>query len=111
MVSSQMLKGMLEGCILKIISTKQAYGYEISEELTKYGFGKISDGTIYPILLRLEKNNYIIVEYKKSPSGPKRKYFSITDSGMNELKSFLESWEKLSSAINVLFYKGGNHNE
>ena len=56
MISSQMLKGMLEGCILKIISQKETYAYEISKELENYGFGTISEGTIYPIILRLQKN-------------------------------------------------------
>ena len=111
MISSQMLKGVLEGCILKIISSKQTYGYEISEELKKYGFSKISEGTIYPILLRLEKNNCIIAEYRESPNGPKRKYFSITPIGIKELKGFLLSWQELYSAINMLFEIEGKENE
>lgn len=107
MISSQMLKGVLEGCILKIISTKQTYGYEISEELNKYGFSNISEGTIYPILLRLEKNDCIVAEYRESPSGPKRKYFSITSTGKKELNAFLLSWQELYNAIGNLFEIGG----
>lgn len=107
MISSQMLKGVLEGCILRIISIKETYGYEISEELNKYGFSKISEGTIYPILLRLEKNKYIVAEYRESSTGPKRKYFSITATGREELESFFQSWKKLDYAINTLFEKGG----
>ncbi len=110
-ISSQMLKGVLEGCILKIISSKQTYGYEISEELNKYGFSKISEGTIYPILLRLEKNNSIIAEYRESPSGPKRKYFSITPTGIEELQVFFLSWQELNNAITELFKTGGRENE
>mgnify|MGYP003448991760 CR=1 FL=1 len=56
MIPSQMLKGMLEGCILEIINMQETYAYEISEKLGKYGFGEISEGTIYPIILRLQKN-------------------------------------------------------
>lgn len=107
MISSQMLKGVLEGCILKIISSKQTYGYEISEELNKYGFSKISEGTIYPILLRLEKNNTITAEYKDSPNGPKRKYFSITPTGKEELRTFFLNWQELNNAIGALFENGG----
>ena len=105
-----MLKGVLEGCILKIISSRQTYGYEISEELKKYGFAKISEGTIYPILLSLEKNNCIIAEYRESPNGPKRKYFSITSIGEKELQTFLLSWKELYNAINMLFEIGGKEN-
>lgn len=52
---SQLLRGTLEGCILKIINDKETYGYEIAENLKLYGFKDISEGTIYPLLIRLEK--------------------------------------------------------
>ncbi|MGO5052052.1 PadR family transcriptional regulator [Lachnospiraceae bacterium LCP25S3_G4] len=110
MISSQMLKGTLEGCILKIISSKETYGYEISEKLKEYGFSEIAEGTIYPLLLRLEKNNFISAVYRESPVGPKRKYFSITTEGMHELNTFYLSWEELSQAINNLFQNGGIDN-
>lgn len=88
MIPSQMLKGILEGCILKVISRKETYGYEISEALRAYGFSDISEGTIYPLLLRLEKNGLIIADYRQSPVGPKRKYFSISSSGRKEIEQF-----------------------
>lgn len=103
MIPSQMLKGILEGCILKVISRKETYGYEISEVLRSYGFSDISEGTIYPLLLRLEKNGLITAEYRQSPVGPKRKYFSITLSGINEIEQFFSSWMELSTAIDKLF--------
>ncbi|EPS48694.1 PadR family transcriptional regulator [Clostridium botulinum A1 str. CFSAN002368] len=56
---SQLLRGTLEGCILKIINDKETYGYEIAENLKLYGFKDISEGTIYPLLIRLEKNNFL----------------------------------------------------
>ena len=57
MIPSQMLKGTLEGCIMAIISRQPTYGYEIAEQLKNYGFGQIAEGTIYPLLLRLEKKD------------------------------------------------------
>lgn len=106
MISSQMLKGTLEGCILKIISSRETYGYEISQSLQKYGFSDISEGTIYPLLLRLEKNHLIVAQYRDSPSGPKRKYFTITQSGKDELDTFYKSWLELAQAVNQLFMNG-----
>lgn len=100
-----MLKGTLEGCILKVIKDKETYGYEISETLKSYGFDDISEGTIYPMLLRLEKNNLITARKLDSPVGPKRKYFSLTDAGQNELNNFIDSWNELSNAVNTLFEK------
>lgn len=103
MIPSQMLKGTLEGCILKVISKKETYGYEISEMLHEYGFSDISEGTIYPMLLRLEKNGLITAQYKASPVGPKRKYFSITERGIEEIQAFYASFSELEGAINKLF--------
>ncbi|MEG6616107.1 PadR family transcriptional regulator [Peptococcaceae bacterium 1198_IL3148] len=106
MIPSQMLKGILEGCILKIISEKETYGYEISQQLQKYGFSDIAEGTIYPLLLRLEKNQFITAQYRQSSLGPKRKYFSITSKGKQDLEAFWASWQQLQTAVNQLFNNG-----
>ncbi len=55
MSTSQMLKGILEGCLLAIISEGEIYGYEMSEKLAKYGFTMASEGSIYPLLIRMQK--------------------------------------------------------
>ena len=68
---SQLLRGTLEGCILKIISLQTTYGYEIMERLKKNGFDEISEGTIYPLLLRLEKQGSISSSLLPSPLGPR----------------------------------------
>ena len=70
------MRGTLEGCILKIISIKTTYGYEIIERLQGFGFVEVAEGTIYPLLLRLEKQGNITAEFMPSPLGPKRKYFT-----------------------------------
>ena len=102
MISSQMLKGTLEGCVLAIIGKGEAYGYEISEQLEEYGFGKVAEGTIYPLLLRLEKNQLIQATFRESEVGPRRKYYSITQEGKKEFKRFLESYMELSVAVSRL---------
>jgi PadR family transcriptional regulator, regulatory protein PadR len=85
MSKSQMLKGILEGCLLAIISKGDIYGYEMIEKLQAYGFTMISEGSIYPVLLRMKKEELVTVETKASPSGPKRKYYSLTDKGYKVL--------------------------
>lgn len=102
MIDSQMLKGTLEGCILAIISKNETYGFEISEQLSTYGFGKIAEGTVYPLLLRLEKNQLVSPIYRQSNIGPRRKYYTLTEKGNTELKVFLKSYYDLSTAINKL---------
>ncbi len=104
MIPSQMLKGTLEGCILAIISKKETYGYEISRQLGEYGFGSIAEGTIYPLLLRLEKNDLVTAVYRQSELGPKRKYYLLTEKGQAEWRRFAENYRELSAAVERLFH-------
>jgi PadR family transcriptional regulator PadR len=101
--STQILKGLLEGCILDIVNKNETYGYEICEKLIEFGFEEISEGSVYPILIRLEKKKLIYSVMKKSPLGPMRKYYYITENGEYELKEFIESWNEIQKNIsNVL---------
>ncbi|WP_125153513.1 PadR family transcriptional regulator [Clostridium rectalis] len=101
--TTQILKGLLEGCILKLIRTNETYGYEICEKLIHYGFEKISEGSVYPILIRLEKKKLIYSIMKKSPFGPMRKYYYITEEGSKKLDDFIVSWNIIKKNIdNVL---------
>lgn len=102
MNSSQMLKGVLEGSILAIIQQKEVYGYEISQTLKGYGFGDISEGTIYPLLLRLEKNGCLTSKYSESSQGPKRKYYLLTKKGEEELTEFRSNFHEMSAAVFAL---------
>ncbi len=101
-VSSQMLKGILEGCILTIIQRKEVYGYEISEELKKYGFQEISQGSIYPLLQKLQKQGAIAGTLRESKEGPMRKYYQLTAEGIERKKQFLKEWQFLSQNMNRL---------
>ena len=96
---TQVLKGILEGCILKIVDKNDAYGYRICEKLIDYGFEDTGEGSVYPILVRLEKKNILHSEIKSSPLGPKRKYYYLTNKGKNELKGFIKLWKKLKTNV------------
>lgn len=102
-VHDQMTKGLLDGAILGLISQGETYGYEILEKLKENAFPEISDGSIYPVLLRLDKKGYVSTRMVKSDTGgPKRKYYSITDEGIDELKLFKAKWLDLNKGINNL---------
>ncbi|NBJ71228.1 MULTISPECIES: PadR family transcriptional regulator [Clostridia] len=104
---SQMLKGILEGCILSIIHHQPAYGYEISVILQEYGLENISEGSIYPILLRLQREHLIIGEMRKSESGPKRKYYQLTEDGHEALREFFLQWEAIKNPVDNIVHQGG----
>ena len=99
MLPSQMLKGILQGSVLAIIGQKETYGYEIVQALTGYGFGTISEGTVYPLLLRLEKSGLISARYMDSGLGPSRKYYTLTDQGRRELAAFWTSFQAMTAAV------------
>ena len=97
-----MLKGVLEGCVLDIIGRQETYGYEITRRLNALGFTDVVDGTVYTILVRLERNNLVEVTKKPSDMGPPRKFFELNQAGREELHRFWERWEFVSSKINEL---------
>ncbi|MDD6069314.1 MAG: PadR family transcriptional regulator [Clostridiales bacterium] len=106
MEDTQLMKGILEGCILAVISRGETYGYEILSELMDYGFTNLQEGTLYPILTRLEKKKYISCRKAKSPLGPVRKYFTITQEGSDWLVTFKESYRNIAKvADEILFGK------
>ena len=99
---TEMLKGVLEGCVMEMISRKETYGYDITRQLNDLGFTDVVEGTVYTILLRLEKNKLVDIEEKPSDMGPPRKFFVLNDAGRNELRKFWEKWEFVSSKINEI---------
>ena len=99
---TEMLKGVLEGCVLEIISREEIYGYEITKRLNALGFEDVVDGTVYTILIRLEKNKLVDIKKKPSDMGPPRKFFTLNDAGQKELQRFWEKWKFIASKINQL---------
>lgn len=105
MDESQLLKGILEACVLHIISQKETYGYQIIIDLGNAGFHNIIEGTLYPILTRLEKKEYVSCRKGKSPLGPTRKYYSITPLGQKSLNDYLLVYQSVIEKTNQLLLK------
>lgn len=100
---SQMLKGLLDPCILAVIAAEEAYGYEIVRRLNVAGLGDVADGSAYPALARLERRGLLASRRVESDSGPPRKYYRLTPSGRATLEDWTREWRKLAAAVsNVL---------
>lgn len=99
---TEMLKGTLEGCVLELIGREETYGYAITRQLNERGFSGVSEGTVYTILLRLERNRLVDVTKRASEVGPSRKFYSLTDAGRQELARFWVKWQFLSERIEEL---------
>jgi DNA-binding PadR family transcriptional regulator len=99
---TEMLKGTLEGCVLQIIGNEETYGYDITRRLNELGFADVVEGTVYTILLRLERNGLVTVTKRPSGQGPPRKFYALNPTGRQELATFWAKWEYVSTRIEKL---------
>lgn len=98
-ITTELLKGVLEGIVLQKISAGETYGYEITKYLNDHGFEGVVEGTVYTILMRLEKNQLVQIEKKKSELGPARKFYRLNDAGKQRLAEFWQHWQYLSELM------------
>lgn len=101
---AQMRKGILEFCILSILSQKEAYPSEILDSL-KGAKLIVVEGTLYPLLTRLKNSELLTYRWEESPSGPPRKYFTLTPAGKEFLKELDSTWAELNHAVNQITQK------
>jgi len=95
---TQMRKGILEYCILSIISRGEIYASDIIGELKKARL-LVVEGTLYPLLTRLKNNGLLSYNWQESTAGPPRKYYQITDAGRQVLQKLDVTWRELAFAV------------
>lgn len=95
----QMRKGILEYCILHIISRGEVYASDMLEELTSAKI-MVVEGTLYPLLTRLRKAGLVDYHWVESTSGPPRKYYKLTDKGQEFLDQLGNTWQELVASTN-----------
>lgn len=96
---SQVKKGTLTFIVLNVLRNNEFYGYEFIEEVKKLTKIEIAEGTFYPLMNRLKKENLVTSKWVEQESGIPRKYFSLTGTGRKTLERMQEYWEDLSSSI------------
>ena len=97
----QMRKGILEYCILNIISRGEVYASDMLEELTSAKI-MVVEGTLYPLLTRLRKAGLVEYKWVESSSGPPRKYYWLTDQGEDFLKNLSKTWGELVKSTRLI---------
>lgn len=103
-MNSQFKKGIIELCVLSLVKSRDYYGYELVEEISKKV--DIAEGTIYPILRRLTLENYFETYLQESTSGPPRKYYRITQLGRDVQTEQMLQWKDFNKSINSLLKAG-----
>jgi PadR family transcriptional regulator PadR len=96
---AQMRKGVLEYCILSILSEKESYPSDIIERL-KQAKLIVVEGTLYPLLTRLKNDGLLSYRWEESTSGPPRKYYKLTEIGEKFLKELDKTWDEMVTAVN-----------
>jgi PadR family transcriptional regulator PadR len=101
-----MLKGVLDMCLLAVISEEPSYGYEMVDKLERRGLELVSEGSIYPLLSRLQRAGLIEGYFVESTGGPPRKYYRIADTGRRQLRDWAGEWDRLSRGVTAVLNGG-----
>lgn len=96
----QFKKGVLELCVLSLLTKRDYYGYELVEHISK--FVSISEGTIYPLLRRFRTEGYVTTYLQESQEGPPRKYYRITPKGSEAFDELEREWECFIEGVNYI---------
>ena len=96
---SQMLRGVLDLCLLAVIMDEPAYGYEMTRRLRERGLSTVGEGSIYPLLGRLERDGLVATHRAASDGGPPRKYYRASPSGRRALAEGMRAWRDVRGEI------------
>lgn len=96
---TQLRKGLIELLLLNVIGCGETYGYEIVQRLRSVRGIEVSESTVYPVLERLHKDGYVAVRREPSPSGPMRRYYSLTVTGECRISAMNRYWDLLCGSI------------
>lgn len=106
--TTQLLHGVLDMCLMSIINEEASYGYEMVRKLRNRGLDLASEGSIYPLLSRLQKQGMIEGYLVQSSEGPARKYYRMTDRGRSSLGQWQGDWKGFRNSVDAVLGGGVN---
>jgi PadR family transcriptional regulator PadR len=99
---SQLLRGVLDLCLLAVVEDEPAYGYEMTKRLRARGLSIVGEGSIYPLLGRLERDGLVKTHRAASDGGPPRKYYRTSRQGQRELAAGVAEWQATRDAVDAV---------
>jgi len=99
---SQLLRGVLDLCLLAVVGEEPAYGYEMTKRLRARGLSIVGEGSIYPLLGRLERDGLVETHRAASDGGPPRKYYRTSRQGQRELAAGVSEWQATRDAVDAV---------
>ena len=100
---TQLRRGAVEYCVLALLEDDERYGYDLVQELTAVGL-VASEGTVYPLLSRLRKDELVATAWRDSPAGPPRRYYALTRPGQRALDDFRTAWTDFAAAVESILH-------
>tara|TARA_R110001592_G_scaffold76600_4_gene231113 strand:+ start:287 stop:664 length:378 start_codon:yes stop_codon:yes gene_type:complete len=107
--TTQLRKGLLELCIVNLLSEGELYGYDLVKRVTAIRGVVVTEGTIYPLLSRLRKSGLVDTRIEESPNGPVRKYYRLTPAGGRAREMMNACWQDVEIGVNGLIERGRAH--
>jgi PadR family transcriptional regulator, regulatory protein PadR len=104
---SQLRRGALEYCVLALLRDEERYGFELVRRLSSVDGLVTSEGTIYPLLTRLRREELVTTFWRESETGPPRRYYRLTEGGRAALAAFSEEWARFRDGVDALLSTGG----
>lgn len=98
----QWLRGVLDLCVLALLGRRESYGYELAQALDEAGLGRIQGGTLYPVLLRLQRTGLVAAQWREGGAGPARKYYAITAAGEHTLRRLAADWSSFAGHVHAV---------
>ncbi|MGD9644855.1 MAG: PadR family transcriptional regulator [Pirellulales bacterium] len=99
---TQLRRGLIELCVLAALGDKEAYGYQIVEQLNAIEGLQVTESTIYPLLARLARDRCLLTRTASSPHGPARRYYRLSDAGRRRLDGMTTHWRAMQKSVNQL---------
>ena len=106
---SQLRKGVTELVVLAALRQGEAYGYELLQRINRIDSLALTESTVYPLLARLKREQFVSVRAAPSPTGPPRRYYRLTDAGRQRVEDMCEHWQAIGVAVGQLLERGGQH--
>ena len=103
---TELLKGVLEGAILELLRDRAWHGYDLTAHLRELGFTDVVEGTVYALLVRIERGGLVDVEKVPSEKGPPRKVYTLNDAGLARLDEFWNAWSAITARMHALRTEG-----
>jgi len=99
---TQLLRGALDMCLLALLASEPAHGYELVRRVEETGIGAVGYGTIYPLLTRMRRLGLVADRQQASPTGPPRKVYELTTAGRARLDAWQQQWTRFTGIVDAI---------